>query len=231
MSKYQHLFFDLDHTLWDFKSNSRQTIHEIYHEFNLMGNGISTVESFVEVYEKYNQKMWGDYSSGKMSKETLRIERFRQSLSYLGVKDKKLSRSIADYYVAHGPIKTLLFPNTLSVLNTLNRSYQLHIITNGFEEVQFVKMAKSGLAEYFDHVITSEKAGAKKPHPRIFNYALQCSKAKVSESLMIGDNQLVDIEGARKAGMDTVFFNPEKEDTIVKPTYEIENLNELLGFL
>ena len=231
MKKYNHIFFDLDHTLWDFKTNSRNTLSEIFSEFSLGDKGVESVDFFIEVYEKYNLKMWSDYRNGKMSKETLRTERFRQSLSHVGVKDKKLSLNIGDYYVENSPIKTALFPGTLDVLNELGQRYEMHIITNGFEEIQDVKLTNSGLIDFFNQIITSEKAGTKKPHPAIFMYSLKMADAKASESLMIGDNQLVDVEGAQKMGMDAVFFNPENEDTFVNPTYEIRQLRELLNFL
>ena len=231
MNKYKHIFFDLDHTLWDFKTNSRLTLAEIFEHFKLGDLGVNSVDLFIEVYEKYNHRMWGEYRSGKMSKETLRVERFRQSLSHVGVKDKKLSLQIGDFYVENSPIKTGLFPNTIEVLTELNSRYDMHIITNGFEEIQDVKLSRSGLTPFFNKIITSENAGTKKPHPAIFNYSLKQADAKASESVMIGDNQLVDVEGAMKMGIDAVFFNPEMEEKIVNPTYEIKDLNQLLGFL
>ena len=231
MKAYKHIFFDLDHTLWDFKTNSRLTLSEIYLHFKLNDKGIENVDSFIDIYEKCNHKMWSEYRRGKMSKETLRTERFRQSLSHLGVKEKDLSNGIADYYVDNSPIKTTLFPGAIDVLNELNSKYKLHIITNGFEEVQDIKLSKSGLSPFFNHIITSEKAGVKKPHPAIFTYSLKLAGANAVESLMIGDNQLVDVEGALKMGIDAVFFNPEESKTFVNPTHEIKSLNELLSFL
>ena len=231
MKQYKHLFFDLDHTLWDFKTNSRLALSEIYQEFDLKTLSNVSESDFIEIYEKYNHKMWSDYRNGKMSKETLRTERFRQSLSHVGVKDKELSMSAADYYVAHSPFKTALFPDTIEVLTQLKAKYEMHIITNGFEEIQSIKMEQCKLNPFFNHIITSEKAGTKKPHPSIFQYSLKMANAKPEESLMIGDNQLVDIEGAARVGIDGVLFNPEKEQLIINPTYEIDGLKHLLGFL
>ncbi len=231
MKKYNHIFFDLDHTLWDFKTNSRHTLVEIYTHFNLEDRGVESERLFIEVYEKYNHRMWADYRNGKMSKKTLRTERFRQSLYHVGVKDVALSLEIADYYVDNSPVKTTLFPGAIDVLSELNSRYEMHIITNGFEEIQDIKMTQSGLHPFFNAVITSEKAGAKKPHPAIFEYSLKLANATPEESLMIGDNQLVDIEGAQKIGMDGVFFNPEEEDKLVIPCYEVKSLKELLNFL
>ncbi|UTW67229.1 YjjG family noncanonical pyrimidine nucleotidase [bacterium SCSIO 12643] len=231
MRKYKHIFFDLDHTLWDFKTNSRLALKEIYVNFDLNDKGVSQETDFIDIYEKYNHKMWADYRNGKMSKETLRTERFRQSLSHLGVKDKNLSKDVADYYVEHSPYKTALFPNAIDVLKELSSNYTLHIITNGFEEIQAIKIENSGLSSFFEEIITSEQAGYKKPDPAIFRYSLNKTNAQAKESLMIGDNQLVDIEGAKKVGMDGILFNPEKEDLIIDPTYEVNHLNEILSIL
>jgi putative hydrolase of the HAD superfamily len=166
-----------------------------------------------------------------MSKETLRTERFRQSLSHLGVKDKELSLAVGDFYVDRSPIKIALFPDAIDVLKELDAKYELHIITNGFAEIQEIKLNNSGLSPFFNKIITSENAGTKKPHPAIFNYSLKLANASTNESLMVGDNQLVDVEGAMKMGIDAVFFNPENEETFVNPTYEINGLKQLLGFL
>ena len=231
MKKYKHLFFDLDHTLWDFKTNSRLTLSEIFENFDFNMLGSSDHTEFVKVYEKNNHQMWSEYRSGKMSKETLRTERFRKSMAQIGIKDRDLVEAVADYYVDHSPYKTALFPDAISVLTTLQEHYNLHIITNGFEEIQAIKMKESGLNQFFTTIITSEGAGTKKPHPAIFQYSLKQVGGSASESLMIGDNQLVDINGAAKVGIDGVFFNPEKEETIINPTYEITFLKQLLGFL
>ena len=229
--KYEHLFFDLDHTLWDFKTNSRLTLIEIYKKFNLEELGNVNQDEFIQIYEKNNHQMWAEYRSGKMSKETLRTERFRKSLANIGVKNKELVELAADYYVDHSPYKTALFPGTIEVLSALKEKYQLHIITNGFEEIQSIKLKESKLDQYFSVIVTSEGAGAKKPHPAIFQYSLKQAGGEAANSLMIGDNQLVDINGAAKVGMDGVFFNPDNEKTIIDPTYEINSLKQLLGFL
>ena len=140
-------------------------------------------------------------------------------------------QEVADYFVSHGPRKTGLFPNAIEVLTYLKSKYPLHIITNGFEEVQLIKLESSGLAPFFNEIITSERAGSKKPHPGIFQYSLEVTKAKASDCLMIGDNEQIDVLGARRAGMDGVYFNPENHDAVTNPTHEIRDLKELLKFL
>lgn len=231
MVKYTHIFFDLDHTLWDFETNSRLTLREIYTYYNFNDRGVESPEQFIEIYEKYNLKMWADYRNGKMSKETLRTERFRQSLSHLGVKDRALSMEVGDFYVDNSPIKTALFPGAIEVLEYLKSKYTLHIITNGFEEIQTIKLDRSGLMPFFNEVITSEQAGSKKPHPAIFEYAMKRANAEASDSLMVGDNQVVDVEGAQKLGMHGVLFNPNNDEVVVNPTYTIAHLAEMRSFL
>ena len=207
------------------------TLSEIYGEFNIDNLSGVSEEYFIETYERYNHKMWDDYRNGRMSKETLRYERFRQSLFHVGVRDVALCNQVSDFYVQNSPIKTTLFPNAIEVLTELQSKYEMHIITNGFEEIQSIKLSNSGLSPFFDEVITSEQAGSKKPHPAIFEYSLKRANANVSESLMVGDNQQVDIVGAQKVGMDGVFFNPEKEETLIQPTYEVSLLKQMLDFL
>ena len=231
MRKYKHIFFDLDHTLWDFKTNSRLTLTEIFEEFDLADKSGVDEQDFIETYERYNHKMWDEYRNGRMSKETLRYERFRQSLFHIGVRDVALSNRIGDFYVENSPVKTALFPGAIEVLTELQSKYVMHIITNGFEEIQSIKLNRSGLSEFFNEIITSEQAGSKKPHPAIFQYSLKQANAVVHESLMVGDNQQVDIVGAQKVGMDGVFFNPEKEETLIEPTYEVSELKQMLEFL
>lgn len=228
--KYQHLFFDLDHTLWDFAKNSRETLLEAFDYFKLVEFGVDSNE-FLTTYWRINDAYWDDYRKGRVTKEELRTGRFLRTLSHFHIKDKKLSVQLGDYYVQHSPKKSNVFPNTHETLNFLKNHYRLHIITNGFEEVQFVKLEKSNLAQYFEEVITSEAAGVKKPHEKIFHHALSATGAKNAETLMIGDNLEADIIGARNVGIDQVYFNPEKRKHSEQITLEISDLKELIPFL
>jgi putative hydrolase of the HAD superfamily len=231
MKKYHHLFFDLDHTLWDFEANSRLTLNQIFNEFELANYGEAKVNDFIDTYERVNYKMWGDYRMGKVSKETLRTERFRQSIWSLGIKDKTLAHNIADYYVAHSPKQSILFPHVIETLTALKEQYAMSIITNGFEEVQDVKMKSSGLAPFFDHVITSEQAGVTTPHANIFHKALTTAAVPLEKTIMIGDNQEADIMGAQKVGMDQILFNPKGEEVTVNATHHIQEIKQLLDIL
>jgi putative hydrolase of the HAD superfamily len=230
-SKYKHLFFDLDRTLWDFETNATETFTEIHGKYTLAQKGITTLDEFMEVYEKINLKLWDDYRKGQIKKEVLNVKRFALTLDNFGIEDDSLSESIARDYVELSPTKKNLFPYTISILEYLHTKYSLHIITNGFEEVQHKKVKNSNLEKYFTHVITSEDAGYKKPDINIFQYAFDISGAKPEESLMIGDDIEVDIEGARIAGMDQVLVDYKNEFIGSNATYRITSLAELYEIL
>ena len=229
--KYSHLFFDLDRTLWDFERNSKEALTEMYNHFDLKSLGIKSSELFIEKYKVHNEYLWSLYRQGKIDKDNLRSFRFQLCLKDFKISDNKLSVQLGEMYVSTSPYKTHLFPFTHEVLTYLKSKYRLHIITNGFEEVQHIKLKQSKLDVYFDQVITSEQLGVKKPDSKIFNYAISSVKAELSESLMLGDDFPVDILGAKNIGMDQVFFNPKDEKVNEKPTFEINCLSELLRLL
>lgn len=231
MKKYRVLFFDLDHTLWDFATNAGQTLREIHTEFKLDALGIDTPEAFEANYTVVNDAMWAEYRANRISKEALRSGRFARTLETFGVQEENLAIQIGEYYIAHSPRKTNLFPHTIETLQYLGERYELHLITNGFEEVQTIKITESKLAPYFGELITSEAAGVKKPDKGIFLHALKTCRAKRKESLMIGDNLEADIAGARRIGMDQVFFNPHKQAHGERPTFEVSCLSALRDFL
>lgn len=231
MNRYNHLFFDLDHTLWDFDTNSRITLEELFDEHELDRRTGVSFSQFLSVYKVINDRLWEAYRKHEITKEELRNSRFFFALKEHGLEDPHLGHALEEAYISRSPKKTTLFPDALEVLGTLSERYRLHIITNGFTEVQDIKMSGSGLAPYFVHRITSEEAGANKPDPRIFLHALRTAGAKRKESLMIGDHLEADIGGARRVGMDQVFFNPHGQAHEERPTYEIRALRELLDFL
>ncbi len=229
--KYKHLFFDLDHTLWDFEKNSTETLTELYHHFNLEKYGVSKIETFIQTYLNRNEMMWEQYRYGAIDKETLRNKRFEFALYDLEIEDGILSKSLSDEYIKRAPYKTNLFPEAREVLTYLKEKYTLHIITNGFRETQFIKMNSSKILQYFSEIILSEEVGFKKPHPNIFLHSLQKANAKAEESLMIGDNLEVDIVGAQGVNIDQVYFNPNKIPHKKAVTFEISSLEELKNLL
>ena len=231
MKDYKHIFFDLDQTLWDFETNSRETLLELAHKYKLSEKGIDSIDEFIAHYIHINKRMWDEYGKGLIDKNTLRYDRFHEALSKYEITDRAFSKNIANDYIANSPLKTNMFPHSIEVLKYLSEKYYLHIITNGFEEVQHIKINNCGIKHYFDQIITSERAGFKKPDIRIFQYSMNVVDASAPTSLMIGDSLEADIIGARGAGLHQVYFNPAGNKHEEDITYEIKSLRELIDFL
>ncbi len=225
------IFFDLDHTLWDFEKNSTETLNEIVRKFDLMNQGLPSAQLFISSYQQINDQMWDDYRKGLVDRITLRNTRFHKALLAFGIDNYELSLKLGEYYLKESPLKKNLFPHTIDTLLYLKGRYNLHIITNGFNEVQYIKLEHSQLAPFFSHIITSEAANSKKPEPAIFDYAIELTGAKTEQCIMIGDSLEQDIAGARNYGMKQVFFNPHKIKHAAEVSYEINSLHELRAIL
>lgn len=230
MKKYAHIFWDLDHTLWDFTANSRATLAELYDHEELAAKGIPDAASFIDAYEEVNQVLWSIYEKGLLKKEVLRVLRFHNTLIQFGISDNRTAERMGRDYLDICPRKPLLVPGALALLQDLDPHYKMHIITNGFEEVQHVKLACSGITEFFDVVLTSEQAGARKPDPRIFHHALQLAKADQQNSLMVGDNPEADMAGARNAGWDHAHYAGETAECNLS-TFRLKHLDDLRPIL
>ena len=231
MKSYKHLFFDLDRTLWDFESNSAATLSDLYIQFKLE-NYYPEFKDFHESYRHYNTLCWDLFLAGKVTKEWLKFHRFFDSLQQAGNPDEALAQNLSDAYLPILGTKNTLFPNTLSTLQYLSgKKYSMHIITNGFAEIQYIKLKNSHINHFFETVVTSEEAGYHKPRKEIFARALNSVNAKKKESIMIGDDFESDIQGAKKFGIDQVFFNPDKQTAPAKATYEIYDLQQLTTIL
>lgn len=228
--KYKHLFFDLDHTLWDFETNSEETLKELFETFKL-NKYFDDFDDFHSRYESHNLYLWSQYRKGKIDKKTLNTQRFYLPFNDVGFDDITIAKQFADQYVTISPTKTRLFPNTIHVLDQLKPHYQMHIITNGFKEVQSKKLKNSGLSPYFKNIYISELIGVQKPNPYFFDYFIRSCNASKKESLVIGDSLEADIEGAINAGIDQVFFNSKGLKHEKKITHEIDNLAELIEIL
>ena len=228
--QYKHLFFDLDHTLWDFEANSRQTLHELYHSLNLEERGITDFDLFHKNYIVHNDKLWERYRNGFIKVDELRWKRMWLTLLDFKIGDEPLARKMDVLFLDALPSRKILFPYTLEILQYLTaKGYRLHMITNGFEKTQHSKLLNSGLDAYFTEVITSEGSNSLKPHKEIFEYALQKAGAEKSESIMLGDSIEADIQGAMNAGIDQVYVNHLGLTPSIQPTYTVYSLKELEG--
>lgn len=227
MKQIQHVFFDLDHTLWDFEKNSDLTFRKVFDKQNITLD----LNSFLEVYKPLNLEYWKLYREEKVTKSNLRYGRLRETFDKIGVKvEDEMIYHLSESYIDHLSTFNHLFDGTFEILNYLKDKYQLHIITNGFEEAQDKKMTTSNIKPYFKTVTNSEMVGVKKPNPKIFNFALDWAKAKPHESVMIGDSLEADIEGAHNIGMDTIHF--DYKDTHNNHKYKrITNLKTLVNHL
>jgi putative hydrolase of the HAD superfamily len=228
---YKHIFFDLDHTLWDFEKSATETLRELYISFELATLGDFGVEEFCQAFHKVNYHLWYLHQKGTFDQATLRKERFKMIFSDLGISHAKMPLTIADAYLQLCPSKPHVFPYTHDVLNYLGKRYDLHIITNGFADVQWIKLRSAQLVSYFRYIVTSDDAGYRKPDSGIFRHTLTLIDAQPAECIMIGDNLDTDIAGAQHAEIDCVYFNPQKLSHQATTNYEISCLSELKGIL
>ncbi|TKC13032.1 noncanonical pyrimidine nucleotidase, YjjG family [Pedobacter polaris] len=228
MQQYKHIFFDLDHTIWDFDRNAQETLLELYEVYQLKALGLKSTD-FIELYTENNHRLWQQYHLGEITKEKLREERFRKTFLELGIKPEHVPQQFEDDYVKISPTKTNLFAGAERVLAYLQKKYQLHIISNGFKETTLTKMNLSGLNPYFTNVIISEDVGVNKPNKRIFEHALEKAIATKEESIMIGDSLEADIRGAQDFGMKAIFFNPLNVEKPADIEWQILHLEELLN--
>jgi putative hydrolase of the HAD superfamily len=217
------VFFDLDHTLWDFEKNSALTFEKIFDQLKINLN----LNGFLEAYEGINHHYWKLYRENKISQEELRHKRLIKTFEAIDFDfDPQKIESISDQYILHLSTFSNLFEGAISLLDGLKSKYQLHVITNGFEIVQHHKIKNSGLSSYFKNVFTAEKVGYKKPHPIIFEHALDHTQTSAHNSLMIGDSLEADVLGAMNIGMQAIHFNSHNE-----PQHDhcpmVENLDEI----
>lgn len=210
----KHIFFDLDRTLWDFDKNSEFALRLILKEEKI-SNQLGGFENFHPIYVNENARLWSDYGNGLLTKEVLRYERFNATLKYFGIQDIALAKRMGDAYVELSPRQTQLFPNAKETLLELQSiGFQMHIITNGFSEVQYIKLENCGLIQFFDVIVCSEVVGKNKPDPLIFRHAMNEANAINTNSLMIGDDYHADINGAIQSGMQAVLFDPFENQSV-----------------
>ncbi len=226
--EFKHIFFDLDHTLWDFEKNSNLTFKQLFNRYKIQ----LELADFLAVYAPINFEYWKRYREERVSKEDLRYGRLKDTFTTLNfnVSDKLIHQLSFDY-IDVLPNNNYLFEGVFELLDYLEPKYKLHIITNGFEEVQHLKLEKSGIIKYFDEIITSESVGVKKPNPRVFTYALKKAGATAENSVMIGDNLEADIIGALNCGITSIHFNLHDEKFEQKKYISVSSLLEIKQYL
>jgi putative hydrolase of the HAD superfamily len=229
--KYKHIFFDLDHTIWDFDKNAEEALHELYAIYGLKELGLNSADLFIETYTRNNHRLWAEYHVGKITKDQLREARFKQTFLDLGVHPDVIPVGFEDHYVRLCPTKTNLFPDAHETLEYLSSKYVLHLISNGFRESTELKITGTDIERYFQNVIISEIVGVNKPDKAIFQHALDLAGAAKSESLMIGDSLEADVYGALNFGIDAIYFNPlnlPKPDDVPVQINQLKELTLLL---
>jgi putative hydrolase of the HAD superfamily len=229
--RYEHLFFDLDHTLWDFETNSRLTLFQLYDDFNLAGLQLFTAEELYRKYRWVNRRLWTLFNTGKLTMNELRTLRFEQTFIKLGLKRTAHPDGFSEAFTEQAPKRTAVLPYTHQLLAHIHNRYKLHILTNGHPDSQHIKLQSAGIGHYFTEVVTSSCSGFAKPDKRIFSFALSKANAQAKESLMVGDNLQADVLGAKLAGLDQAYYNPAGYAHREKITYEIKCLSELISIL
>jgi putative hydrolase of the HAD superfamily len=230
-TKYKHIFFDLDHTIWDFDKNAEETLHELYHTYSLKDIGLHSPDLFIETYTRNNHQLWADYHVGNITKQQLRETRFKKTFTDLGLQPDLMPEAFEDDYVQLCPTKTNLFPHAHQTLQYLQSKYTLHLITNGFKESTELKVAGTNIAGYFKNIIISEVIGVNKPDKAIFEHAVNLAGCEKHSCLMIGDSIEADIRGALGYGMDAIYFNPQNAEAPQDVTRQIRGLDELMMLL
>lgn len=231
MMKYKSLFIDLDDTLWDTYHNNKECLEEIYaaHHFERY---YTSFEAFFNSYWPHNNRLWEQYRNNEIDRQTLIVERFRYILRPMGIDDAESALALNNEFLRRTTTKTRLVPGAIGLLEYLRPSYRLYILSNGFREVQFLKLRNSGLAPYFSRMILSEDACIQKPNKGIFDFALINTNSRRNESLMIGDSWEADITGARNAKIDQLWLNPEGLPAKgFTPTYTVRSLGEIKKIL
>ncbi len=230
-SNKSDIFFDLDHTLWDYDSNCKEALIEIFELFDLLNFGIKNPTDFIAQFHIANDKLWNLYDTRQITSDELRFRRFREIFVAFGIDDFSICDQLHKAYMAICPNKPHLMPGAAEILQYLSDKYILHIITNGIADNQTKKMKASGISDYFSTVTCSQKANARKPEKGIFEYAFAAAQTTITKAVMIGDNYFVDILGAKNIGLDYVYYNPNNKILEKEEKSMIKHLCELKQFL
>lgn len=225
----KNIFIDLDRTLWDFDANSKETIQELFLKYKV--NEKSNFEEFFLVYKNINDKLWEDYRNKQIEKDILIWKRFYLSQKHFGIENIDIAKNFGEDYLTISPQKTKLIPYAIEILEYLHKSYNIFLVTNGFKEVQYLKIKNTNLEQYFDKVFTSEEVGCNKPNPCYFDFVIEKTKSNPAESVMIGDDINVDIIGAKAKGLKTIWCNFSNASSKDSPDFEVKSLLEIKNIL
>lgn len=218
--------------MWDTDQNAKDSLTELFEEHALQEMGIPSFDAFHETYRKHNERLWGLYSENQVGKEVVRVHRFQHTLRDFDIHDEQIVSHLADAFVARTPYKANLIPGAIELLDSLKGRFRMAIITNGFKEVQYIKLKQSGLADYFEKVYISEEVGINKPDPGIFQHAMKDMESpEPSDCMMVGDTYQTDVIGALRAGMHAVHYSPESTVAHTPPVITIKHLQELSDLL
>lgn len=220
------IFWDLDHTIWDYPTNAKLTIFELFSKYGLTEFTSHSPEKFHKSYCKHNDIAWEDYRNGKIDKLTLRKQRFSNTFKELGIEKDEFHDIFENEFVELCPTKSNLMVGSFEMLEFLNETFRQHIITNGFKETQEIKLKSSGITHFFKTITNSEDIGVQKPNTLIFQAALKSASAQAQNSVMIGDNYEADIIGAYNAGLNCIYYNQFDKSTENIPS-EIVVINDL----
>ncbi|HWK56730.1 MAG TPA: YjjG family noncanonical pyrimidine nucleotidase [Parapedobacter sp.] len=221
------IFFDLDHTIWDFEKNAAETLMELFDTYRFNSFGIASATVFIDTYNRNNHRLWALYHHGKITKAELRVARFADTFREFGVDPKWFPTAFEEDYLRLCPQKTNLFPHAHETLAHLQQKYTLHLISNGFGDASETKVTACDLKKYFSTIVISEVVGFHKPHPKIFHHAVGNANTTITNSVMIGDSLDADIRGAQNVGMDAIYFNPNNAEVPPDVKQSINTLEEL----
>ena len=219
------LFFDLDHTLWDYETNARATLVEMYRTFKL-DRFFSDEAHFFQTFKQQNEQLWHRYNVGEIDKLEIRNHRFGYIMNAVKNTDLNLAQELSNQFIIECPRKKALMPNAREVLDKLVKDFELGIITNGFDDTQNIKLKYSEIDHFFKWVVTSESSGHRKPAKEIFDFTLDYSGGALGDMVIIGDNLQTDILGADNTGWKSVWYNPQKE-SIAPSQLQVHDLIEL----
>jgi len=228
LNNVTHLFFDLDHTLWDYETNATLALQHVMQQFELHQH--IEEKKFLHAYKQVNEKMWHQYNLGKIDRSDIQKYRFAEILRLLNVVIPYQPLELHECFVARCCAQPHLMPGAMEAMHYLNEKYSLSIITNGFDEPQAAKLKASRIDHFFDVVVTSETTGARKPDKSIFHHAMAQVNSLPANSVMIGDNPNTDIRGGESAGMRTIFYNPSGQRRSVT-AWQIDALDQLIAIL